>query len=522
MRSVHWALAGTLTAALPLVTALPAFAGPGPLPSARGVSAPVAASGPSPFTLGCTGAGTGFAEGAAVEPSLAVNPRDPSDVVGMWQQDRATSGPGGSQGLVTGVSHDGGVHWKDAMLPGVSTCSGGTDQLASDPWLSFSDDGRTLYAASLVFDAVAPNNGILVSTSTDGGQTWTKPSTIINDTNASFVDDKESVTADPTNPNVAYVVWDRQDATTGGGQPVWYSKTTDRGQTWSAPRVLYDPTASGGSTEGNIISVLPDGSLVDVFLYAAIGLVPPDGIIRPDAATSPLATVAPAAAPSATSVPTGIRAIVSHDHGRTWSPAVTVASIGFRDHGFDPDNGKQIRDGGNIPEVAVDGRTGRIYVTWAGTGMSTSGSAIGLVSSGDGGRTWTRPIRVDQSPSSVLNGDGQAFTPNIAVTADGTVGVSYYDLRSNTSAPGLPTQRWMVTCQGAVCVRTPRVWTESHIFGPFDMELAPLITSTQEYFLGDYMGQTTVGRAFLTLTSGTTVNPNNPQKEYFQRIALGW
>jgi hypothetical protein len=218
-------------------------------------------------------------------------------------------------------------------------------------------------------------------------------------------------------------------------------------------------------------------------------------------------------------VPTEIRAVISHDQGRTWSGPVTVARIGYRDHGFDTDTGTRIRTGGNIPAVATDPRTGQIYVTWAGAGLSRSGSAIGIVSSADGGEHWTRPLRIDKTPGSALNGNGQAFTPNISVTADGTVGVSYYDLRRNTAAPGLPTERWMVTCRGQACLRTARAWREQPILGPFNLERAVRITTGAGYFLGDYMGQVSTGRILLTLTTATTSIPGNQQNEYFQRVS---
>ena len=41
----------------------------------------------------------------------------------------------------------------------------------------------------------------------------------------------------------------------------------------------------------------------------------------------------------------------------------------------------------------------------------------------DGGRSWTAPRRINGAPKAL------AFTPAVAVAADGTVGVSYYDLR---------------------------------------------------------------------------------------------
>ena len=51
---------------------------------------------------------------------------------------------------------------------------------------------------------------MLVTRSTDGGLTWQKPVTLIKDTTGRDVlDDKNSITADPNNPSIAYAVWDR-------------------------------------------------------------------------------------------------------------------------------------------------------------------------------------------------------------------------------------------------------------------------------------------------------------------------
>jgi len=68
----------------------------------------VLASGPSPFTPGCNGAaqtGTPYLN-SEVEPQVDVNPTNPLNIVGAWQQDRWSNG--GANSLVAGVSHDGG------------------------------------------------------------------------------------------------------------------------------------------------------------------------------------------------------------------------------------------------------------------------------------------------------------------------------------------------------------------------------------------------------------------------------
>jgi hypothetical protein len=63
------------------------------------------------------------------------------------------------------------------------------------------------------------------------------------------------------------------------------------------------------------------------------------------------------------------------------------------------------------------------------------------------------------------SGDQQAFTPTVKVAANGTVGVTYYDLRANTPDPGLPTNYWLVRCS-STCTSSAG-WSETHVAGPF-------------------------------------------------------
>src|SRR6478672_1397131 len=67
-------------------------------------------------------------------------------------------------------------------------------------------------------------------------------------------------------------------------------------------------------------------------------------------------------------------------------------------------------------------------------------STMVFTQSTDGGLTWSPLARIDKS------GDAPAFVPSLAVASDGTVGVTYYDFRNNTPAPGLPTDQWFVHC----------------------------------------------------------------------------
>ena len=104
----------------------------------------------------------------------AVNPIDPDNVVAFWQQDRWSDG--GSRGNVAGVSFDGGATWDIVPVPGITDCTGGPWERASDPWVSFGPGG-TLHQMSLVFITDPPPgsergfgpNGMAVSKSEDGG-----------------------------------------------------------------------------------------------------------------------------------------------------------------------------------------------------------------------------------------------------------------------------------------------------------------------------------------------------------------
>ena len=103
--------------------------------------------------------------------------------------------------------------------------------------------------------------------------------------------------------------------------------------------------------------------------------------------------------------------------------------------------------------------------------------------------TWATPVQVNAEPTV------QAFTPTLDVRADGTIAVTYFDLRNDTpdvSALGLYADCWLVESTDA-----GQSFTESHLSGSFDLRLAPKTTSG--YFLGDYQGLAHQATAFLPL-----------------------
>ena len=435
-------------------------------------------------TITDTGPGTKFPN-TELEPSLAINPTDPTNVVGTWQQDRWSSGAAVGSGF--GASSNGGQTFTTGAIRGLTYCSGGSDfSRASDPWLTFAPDG-TLYQMSLVETKVPTGGntptGMSVSRSGDGGFTWEVPTFIAYDVDPSLFNDKNTITADPYDADYVYAIWDRLDAPPGKGSlkssentsgfrgPTLLSRTTDGGNTWEPARIIYN-LGTHNQTIGNQIVVLPNGTLVNLF-----------NLIRNDNKGKIRGY--------------NVAVIRSPDRGETWDANATIVSNLQYVQVTDPDTGAPVRTGDIIPEVAVDRTTGTLYAVWQdGRWANGTNSHVAFSQSRDGGRTWTSPVKIDNAPTNV-----SAFTPSVAVARDGTVGVAYYDFRNNDAAAGLPTDYWFTSC--ASSCTSPGNWTETHVEGSFNMENAPI---ARGYFLGDYQGIATAGNNFglLFARSGST------------------
>ena len=461
-RFVLIALLGAgLATMLSITSKDPASSLSGPPPFAPGLSL---VSGPTSFAAsGCNGApqtGTVYPN-AEVEPWVAVNPTNPNNIIGVWQQDRWSNG--GANGLATGVSFDAGRTWSETAAPftrcsGGNASNGGDYERASDAWVTFAPDG-TAHQISISFAESDNPSSVLVSRSTDSGSTWSNAITLIRDEDPNVLNDKESITADPQNSNLVYAIWDRLDSTndvTFG--PTKFARTTDGGQTWEPTRTIYDPGVNA-QTIGNQIVVLPNGDLVDLFT-----------LITDESATS--------------NGNLFVAIIRSTDKGQTWSQPIiinTLESVGVTD----PETGDQVRTGDILPDIAVDQRTGNLYITWQDARFS-GGKRDGIVfsKSTDQGFTWSAPVQVNRVPQV------PAFTAAVDVAVDGAIGLTYYDFRNDTSDPNtLPTNYLF-----AISYDGGTTWRESEVGDPFDMRTAPLTTSG--FFVGDYEGLTHTGALF--------------------------
>lgn len=425
-------------------------------------------SGPSPFLEGCNSrpqTGANY-RGSEVEPYIAINPKNPQHFIGVWQQDRWSNG--GSSGLVTAYSTDGGASWARTLVP-FSRCaratagSVGDYERASDPWVTFASDGAA-YQIALVLDnsGQVARSAILASRSTDGGSTWNDPDVLIADNDPDVFNDKESITADPVDPKRVYAVWDRLTGLTRprepiGTGPTWFARTN--GAVWEPSRIIFDPGIDA-QTIGNQIVVLPDGTLINGF------------------------TLVHNASSSTTSYEVAI--IRSEDQGTTWSPPVIVAPMRFTTV-TDPENNVALRGGAIIAEIEVDPRSGVLYFAWEDSSLAMNGrNAIVLSRSTDGGRTWSPLQRVNGEPSA------HAFTPALAVASDGTLGLSYYDLRAGATAD-FQTTNWLATSDDSGVT-----WTEEPLTCAFDLRSTRF---GNVYFLGDYQGLAVSGTSFVPFFS---------------------
>jgi hypothetical protein len=437
---------------------------------------------------------------AEVEPWIAADPTNPLHLVGSVQQDRWNDG--GSNGLTNVVSNDGGKTWSlAASQPKFSICEGATGPLAlnraTDPWTAISADGKTAYSISDSFNANGPGFGgtsaILISRSTDGGSTWQTPVIPEFDTSTQLLNDKESVTADPVAASHAYAVWDRLQSPVANANPsafvhsiafrgpALFSRTTDSGGSWSPGRIIFDP-GEKDQTIGNQIVVPTAGQAAGV-LINGFSLITNTG-------GKCLFTHGGAHCNgSQTFTATIIR---STDDGNTWSDPIgidvqQVAPVSIAGH--------HVRSSDELPEFSVNPVNGNLYAVWQDARFSVNGtSKIAFAQSTDGGLTWSNTIRIDQAP-----GDTPAFVPQIAVAADGTIGLLYYDTEHATATqPGL-TDAFIAHCHSASSdCSNPASWapggeTRLSTSGSFDYTTAP---KANGLFLGDYDGLTASGSSF--------------------------
>jgi hypothetical protein len=397
------------------------------------------------------------------EPWADVNPADPTNLLGMFQEDRWSTG--GARNLTFAYSNDRGETWTNIPLQGLSRHYGGVYERVTDPWVEFGPNNRA-YATSLGFDDTSPASGIFVHVSTDGGKTWSAPITLKTENDFAFFNDRNSLAVDDfaASPfyGSVYVGWDRL-ASKGPG----YAYTGDGLVAYSRDGLHYTtvvavPTGNNEQTLTNLPVVEPDGTVVLVGTYYQNQSFNKNGgkffVTR------------------------------SSNGGISWDP------VAFP---FDqrPVGIPNIRSGDGVPNASVDRRDGKLYAVWQDSRFSGGKrDDILLTSSPDQGRTWSAPIKVNDTPA----GAQGAFLPTVKVDANGRVGVVYYDLRNDASArdDSLITTEWITfSTDGGRSFGTSK-----RVAPDFDHTAAAFAGG---FFLGDYQGLGVSGTKFFPFFGAT-------------------
>lgn len=352
-----------------------------------------------------------------VEPSIAVNPGDPRNVVAAFQEDRVASGGDAGNGFAT--SFDGGRTWTHGFLPGLTRLTHGPFDRASDAVVTFGADpdrpGHYLaYANSLVFnDGSGPSgdtnqSGMAVNVSKDGGRTWSK-AVIIQQDGLAGLNDKNWIVADNgtgtghTTGRV-YVMWDRIDPMIY----VYCDAHCDKAASWSSIGNLSFYPFSPLAGIGSIPLVLPDGSLGVVF--------------EGDFGGTPSVPSTPTDQPEFAVAGSQLQYAVAVGAGATVWPAplpFPQATTGIAANQANPVAEQRA---GTLPAAAVNPRTGQLYVAWEDGRYRTDGLNDIVVSTSANGITWSAPARVNTGTA----GDHvDHWNAMIDVGRDGVVHVGY-------------------------------------------------------------------------------------------------
>ena len=302
------------------------------------------------------------------------------------------------------------------------------------------------------------------------------------------------VLADPVRPGTAYAVW-QESPGNGTSQPAgWFARTTNWGKTWGTARTIVRRVHGSGAYWHELVEAPRSHILYDVFNLVRPRLTYRTVCAKRSDGTKHCRTIG---TPVPGTIDGFIAVVKSTDRGITWSkPAIVADDLSLGIYGAP---GGPLTVGSGI-DAAVDPRSGRVYIVWTDARFNQlTYDQVVMSWSGDGGAHWTSPQLVSNRATS--------FDPVIAVSAAGTVGVTYYDLRDvGEGTTTIPTDVWFASSLGG---GTP--FAHETLLGQFDMKTAPFL---QGYFVGDYIGLAAMGSAFRPIFVMTTGKPDNPTDVY--------
>ena len=335
--------------------------------------------------------------------------------------------------LATAFSTDGGVSWKpSADLALLPTWTG-----ISDPSVTWDDSGN-VFLAALPFNN--PPGGVRIGMaiykSTDGGQTWSAPNQI----HTSSLDDKQWTAGDSNTGSRfrgrVYAVWD-------GPGGLCFARTLDHGATWIGTGALSAGSSIASSSFSPEVNVAADGT---VFVIFQVG--------------------------------NEIKLVKSTDGGNSFqataSPAKDISAFGITTF---PGGKFRVL---TIPTACVLGST--IIVAWADNREGPS--RIFYAISNNAGSSWTtppsgQPFLKDQ-PANMFH-----FHPQVVFRSDGLLGCAFYEFGPKPVTPKIDTRMAVSSDKGVTFKQLTTVTDQ-----PWDPSIdAPLAHGDPNLtFIGEYFG----------------------------------
>ena len=366
--------------------------------------------------------------GDFTEPSIAVNPGNPQQLVGAFQVNASVA-----------YSQNGGQSW--TLAEGTAPAD---YKVSGDVSVAYDNQGRA-FLCYIAFDKLgtenywahgATRNGIFVRRSLDGGKTWEKDASVViahpTEPGIPF-EDKPYIVADATHSKYAgnlYIGWTEFSL---DKSIMLFARSTDGGRTWSKPLEISTreglPRDDNGAVEGFTGAVASDGTLYVVWCDIS-----------------------------------GIVLAVSKDGGRSFSRSRTIVKTG--PSYFDPTS---VGRGNGFPQVGIDPGNGRLFVTWAD--FTNGDLDVFSATSKDRGKHWSAPVRVNSD--ALHNGRDQFFQWLAVDPVDGSENVIFCDRRAD---PG----------NRSYYLTLARSTDGGKTFQNYAWSTQP--SDPKDIFMGDYMG----------------------------------
>lgn len=334
--------------------------------------------------------------------------------------------------LATAFSTDGGVSWKASADLALPPNATGI----SDPSVTWDDSGN-VFLAALPFNN--PPGGVRIGMaiykSTDGGQTWSAPNQI----HTSSLDDKQWTAGDSNKGSPfrgrVYAVWD-------GPGGLCFARTLDHGANWIGTGALPAGSSIASSSFSPEVNVAADGT---VFVIFQVG--------------------------------NEIKMVKSTDGGNSFkataSPAKDIGAFGITTF---PGGKFRVL---TIPTACVLGST--IIVAWADNREGPS--RIFFAISNNGGSSWTTPSGqplLKDVPANMFH-----FHPQTVFRPDGTLGCAFYEFGPKPVTPKIDTRMAVSSDKGVTFKQLTTVTDQ-----PWDPSIdAPLAHGDPNLtFIGEYFG----------------------------------